>query len=391
MWLLENSVRRAIEQAQTAGITPTFEQQQSFEASHITAFNDGTGSRLLTLAGSSAEISVKGVLTKQPNFLAMIFGGGNTTYSEIISALAEAEQDDNVTDITLAIDSPGGSFEGLFDTLEAISSARKPIVAIASNTVASAAYAIASQADSITAANHATLVGSIGVAAEIPINEDTVTITSTEAPNKRPDVTTEAGKAVVREQLDAMHDIFVDAIASGRNITTEEINTTFGQGATVLANEALKRGMIDTVAKPSLSSVNRPKHKTTAESGIKPEVKSMDKATFKASHPELYSAAVAEGVTGERDRVVAHLTMGEASGDMPTAVAAINDGSAMTATLQSKYMAAGMNKADGNARNSDDDVAGNAADGAGADDGADGADASDEVAAMVESNLGVTA
>jgi len=100
MWLLENSVRRAIEQAQTAGITPTFEQQQSFEASHITAFNDGTGSRLLTLAGNSAEISVKGVLTKAPNFLAMIFGGGNTTYPEIISALAEAEQDDNVTDIT---------------------------------------------------------------------------------------------------------------------------------------------------------------------------------------------------------------------------------------------------------------------------------------------------
>ena len=390
MWLLENSIRRAIEQAQTAGITPTFEQQQSFEASHITAFNDGTGSRLLTLAGNSAEISVKGVLTKAPNFLAMIFGGGNTTYSEIISALAEAEQDDNVTDITLSIDSPGGSFEGLFDTLEAISSANKPITAIASNVVASAAYAIASQADSITASNHAVLVGSIGVAADIELDDTVVTITSTEAPNKRPDVTTEEGRAVVREQLDAMHDIFVDAIASGRNITTKEINTTFGQGATVLANEALKRGMIDTVAKPSLSNVNRPKHKTTAESGIKTGDKSMDLATLKTSHPDVYSAAVAEGVTGERDRVVAHLTMGEASGDMPTAIGAINDGSVMTATLQSKYMAAGMNKADTKARGNDDDDAADAADDAGAD-GADGADASDQVAAMVKSQLGVTA
>jgi ATP-dependent protease ClpP protease subunit len=390
MWLLENSVRRAIEQAQTVGITPTFEQQQSFEASHITAFNDGTGSRLLTLAGNSAEISIKGVLTKAPSFLAMIFGGGNTTYSEIISALAEAEQDDNVTDITLNIDSPGGSFEGLFDTLEAISSASKPITAIASNVVASAAYAIAAQADSITAANHSVLVGSIGVAADIRIDEDVVTITSTEAPNKRPDVTTEEGKAVVREQLDAMHDIFVDAIASGRNITTKEINTSFGQGATVLANEALNRGMIDTVAKPSLSNVNRPKHKTTAASGIKTEDKSMDLATLKTSHPDVHSAAVAEGVTGERDRVVAHLTMGEASGDMVTAIAAINDGSAMTATLQSKYMAAGMNKADGNARKDDDDDAGSAADGAGVDDDA-GADASEQVAAEVESQLGVIA
>ena len=389
MWLLENSVRRAIEQAQTAGITPTFEQQQSFEASHITAFNDGGGSRLLTIAGNSAEISVKGVLTKAPSFLAMIFGGGNTTYPEIISALAEADQDDNVTDATLAIDSPGGSFEGLFDTLEAVAKFSKPITAVISNVCASAAYAIASQADNINAVNHAVLVGSIGVAADIRLDENIVTITSTEAPNKRPDVTTEEGKAVVREQLDAMHDIFVDAIASGRNITTKEINTTFGQGATVLANEALKRGMIDTVAKPSLSNVNRPKHKTTAESGIKPEDKSMDLATFKTSHPDIYSAAVAEGVIGERDRVVAHLTMGEASGDMPTAIGAINDGSVMTATLQSKYMAAGMNKKDGNARNDDDDDAGNAADGAGGD--GDGADASDMVAGMVESQLGVTA
>ena len=388
MWLLENNVRRSIEQAQTAGITPTFEQQQSFEASHITAFNDGGGSRLLTIAGNSAEIAVKGVLTKAPSFLAMIFGGGNTTYPEIISALAEADQDDNVTDATLKIESPGGNFEGLFDVLDAISKFNKPIVAVVSNMCASAAYAIAAQTDNITASNHAALIGSIGVAADFRIDENTVTITSTDAPDKRPDITTEEGKAVVRKQLDAMHDIFVEAIASGRNIMTNQINANFGQGATVLANEALKRGMIDAVAKPSLSNVNRPKHKTTAESGTKPEGKSMDLKELRTSHPDVHSAAVQEGVTSERDRVVAHLTMGEASGDMVTAIAAINDGSAMTATLQSKYMAAGMNKADTKARGADDDDAGNAADGAGNDDDGGGADASDQVAGMVESQLG---
>ena len=391
MWLLENSVLHAIKQAYAAGVVPTFEQQQSFEANHITAFNDNGGSRILTIAGNSAEIAVKGVLTKAPDFLAMIFGGGNTTYPEIISALAEADQDDNITDATLRIDSPGGNFEGLFDTLDAISKFGKPITAIVSNMCASAAYAIASQTDNITASNHAALIGSIGVAADFRIDENTVTITSTNAPDKRPDVTTEEGKEAVRKQLDAMHDIFVEAIASGRHVMTDQINANFGQGATVLANEALKRGMIDNVAKPSLSNVNRPKHKTTAKSGINSEDKSMDLATFKTSHPEIYSAAVAEGVTGERDRVVAHLTMGEASGDMPTAIGAINDGSIMTATLQSKYMAAGMNKADTNARGADDVDAADAADNADTDDCANAADAADEVVAIVENQLGVNA
>lgn len=389
MWLLETNVLRAMEHAQTIGITPTFEQQQNFEATHVTAFNDGGGSRLLTIAGDTAEVAVKGVLTKTPSFLAMIFGGGNTTYQEIISALAEADKNDSVTNAILRVDSPGGNFEGLFDTLEAINKFDKPITAVVSNMCASAAYAIASQTDKITASNHAALIGSIGVAADFKIDENTVTITSTNAPDKRPDVTTEEGKKTVIRQLDAMHDIFVEAIASGRHLMTDQINANFGQGITVLANEALKRGMIDAVTKPSLTNINKPKLETTAASGIKPEDKSMDLMTLKTSHPDVYNAAVQEGITNERDRVVAHLTMGEASGAMDTAVAAVKDGSNMSATLQATYMSAGMNRADTNARGADDNDAGNAADGAG--NAADGADASDEVAALVENQLGVTA
>ena len=70
----------------------------------------------------------------------------------------------------------------------------------------------------------------------------------------------------------------------------------------------------------------------------------MDLATLKASHPDTYKAAVAEGEKQERDRVSAHLIMGEASGDMVTAIKAVNDGEQMTATLNAKYMAAGFKK-----------------------------------------------
>ena len=80
---------------------------------------------------------------------------------------------------------------------------------------------------------------------------------------------------------------------------------------------------------------------------------------LKAAHPGAYAAAVAvgneQGVTQERDRVGAHLTMGAASGDMKTAIESVGNGSAMTATLQASYMAAGMNRSNIEAAATDDD------------------------------------
>jgi hypothetical protein len=79
----------------------------------------------------------------------------------------------------------------------------------------------------------------------------------------------------------------------------------------------------------------------------------MDLIELKAKHPTLCAQLVAEGETAERDRVSAHLTMGSASGDMKTAMTAIEDGSAMTALISAKYMAAGMKRQDTVAREED--------------------------------------
>ncbi len=384
MWLLEASVRQAIEQAQKSGFMPTVEQHATFEAARV-GMAGGSNSRILTVAGSSAEVAVNGVITKAPSFLAMLFGGGNTTYPEIISALAEADSDPEIKEITLAIDSPGGHFDGLFDTLAAIQSTSKPIKALVSNVGASAAYAIASQADEIVAANKATRVGSVGVVATFGADDGTISITSTNAPKKRPDVTTEEGKAMVREELDAMHEIFVDAIAEGRSTRADTVNADFGQGATLLAGEALKRGMIDAVADSPLKAVKNTKT-TTASGGYKPEIGSMDLKTLKAQHPDVHAAAVQEGTDQERDRVTAHLIMGEKSGAMETASAAIKDGQGMTATLQATYLTAGMNRSDVATRQ-DDDAGANAGDNATVTD--DQGDSGDAVASMVEGRLGL--
>lgn len=111
----------------------------------------------------------------------------------------------------------------------------------------------------------------------------------------------------------------------------------------------------------------------------------MNLEELRSQHPELYSQAVQVGVDQERDRVCAHLTMGEKSGDTKTAFAAIRDGSMMTQTLMATYMAAGMNRSDRETRQAETDQAGAVVDNA-----PEGGDESlaAQVAARLEERLG---
>lgn len=113
----------------------------------------------------------------------------------------------------------------------------------------------------------------------------------------------------------------------------------------------------------------------------------MDLLTLKTSHPDVYAAAMQNGATLERERVAAHLIMGEASGDMKTAIAAAKDGIEMTASLNATYLAAGMNRNDSANRQGDDDIAGDAANNA---DDSEDATASEQVVDIVATRLGYT-
>lgn len=86
----------------------------------------------------------------------------------------------------------------------------------------------------------------------------------------------------------------------------------------------------------------------------------MDLAKLVADHPELVAQIETNTLTKERDRVSAHLTAGEMSGEMKTAIAACIDGTEMTQTLNTKYMMAAANKANIQNRQSESDDAGGA-------------------------------
>lgn len=348
-WLVSDTLKQAMDQAVNGGVPFSAEEQLKYEA----RFDESAGasSRLLTIAGDQAEIRIHGSMTKRPDFLAYIFGGGNTTYPEIIQALNEAEKNDDIKHVTLDFDSGGGTIDGMFDTVAALQQFSKPTTARASGMCASAAYALAAQCDTVVATNKGVLIGSIGIIATHKIPEDTVQVRSTKAPKKNPDVSTPEGKADAVELMDDMHDLFVEAIAEGRGTTKDTVNAEYGEGATLIASEALKRGMIDSVISEEKSATP-----TTATSGNKPEAV-MDLNELKAQHPDVYSAAVAEGQQVERDRVMAHLILADASGAHDVAAKAIRDGSEVTPLINAEHTAASIKKGATADRLSDDDDA----------------------------------
>lgn len=316
----------------------------------------------MTVIDGVAHIMVTGVLTKSPDWFAMFFGGGNTVYGDIIEQLMRAEDSDKVDSVVLEIDSPGGQISGMFDVMDTIAAMDKPITAHVTDMAASAAYGIASQADSIIANNNTAIIGSVGVVRSAYLDKSIVNITSTEAPNKRPDLSTDEGIEAVRKELDEVHQQFAERIATGRSaasdttLSAEDVNKDFGRGGTMLAESALKAGMIDGISasRPVASNKAAKQIETALCGGETKEAKLMNLKELQATHPDLYDEAVSVGVNQERDRTGAHLILGKQSGDLDTAIQAIEDGSEMTATLQAKYMAAGMSRKDQEARAEED-------------------------------------
>ena len=276
---------------------------------------------IMEISGSVANIVIEGILTPKPDRWASFFGGASTAYIDIISAIGEANSDERVTEIRAMVGStPGGNVEGMIPAMDAIRKSRKPITAYISDAALSAGYALVSQAKGgIYAKHRATIFGGVGALVKALVIPEIVTIANTDSPKKAPDLSTEEGKAIVREQLDKQQAIIVQTIADGRGVKATEVVEKFGRGASFPAGDALKAGMIDGIGIPE----------STASTG-KNGGKSMDLNELKSAHPELVEAIKTEAVTGERARVSAHLVLGEASGDMSRSIADVKKGVAVT-------------------------------------------------------------
>lgn len=326
LWLLQQDAFAELQSRSLAS---------SITADDITAFRDRFPnqservSRILALNGKTGTLTIQGVLTRSPDLFAQLFGGGNTTYGDIVAAL-ETAKISGVTSLDVVIDSPGGSVSGMHSAMEALASCGMKTRGIVRSMAASAAYGLISQCDSIVAEDRSSRIGSVGIVQTMRVDDSVVQITSENAPNKRPDPMTDEGRAVIQAELNEIEALFIEAIASGRKVDTDKVKSDFGRGGTMLAEKALKAGMIDAIGvnSPVSQNANKTDQKPTGASA-------MNLTELKAQHPDLVQAIVAE----ERDRVNGHLTMAEQAGDLSLAAEAIKNGDGMTAVAIATYSA----------------------------------------------------
>jgi len=340
-------------------------QRASISDERVQAFMKQVSSRdpndmMMVDESGAAHIPIIGVLSKSPSFMDYLFDGGSAVYGDIVKAVQAADNNPEVNKIILEIDSPGGDVDGFFDAAKAIENASKPTEAHVNDMAASAAYGLAAQADAITVNGPMAHVGSVGIVTRQYVSDSVVTVTSTDAPNKAPDASTDEGIAAIRKMLDPIHDQFAGAIAAGRsratarNITLDSVNADFGRGAPVIAAAALKSGMIDSIKSAEPAKAKAP---------TKARMKIMDPNELKTEHPALYAQVMAEGrtvgATAERKRVSAHLKMGLGFGAMKAAIDHIASGADFgDPEVQADYLTARHAASDLRAREHDDDDAG---------------------------------
>jgi len=200
-----------------------------------------------TKRGDVAILNVHGALFKRANLFVEICGA--TSYDILSRDLQAAFDNPAIKAICLNIDSPGGMASGCDEFAQAVFEARgkKPITAYVTGAACSAAYWIASAADRIVMSD-SSMVGSIGVVMTIPKNTEKGTeIVSSNAPGKRPDVETDAGRSRIQQIVDDLETVFISAVARNRGVSEDTVKQKFGSGGVEIGAKAVALGMADKV------------------------------------------------------------------------------------------------------------------------------------------------
>lgn len=204
--------------------------------------------------GYISVIPIQGVIERRSSFLGELFGG--TSIESVRTAFRAAMADPDVKGVVFDIDSPGGGVAGVTELAQEIRAARgtKPIYSLADTTAGSAALWLATQAEQffVTPSGEVGSVGVYGVHMDVSRALDAEGVTPTiisAGPRKTAEselepLTDEARNAI-QARVDAYYDQFVGDVAKGRGVSAEKVKSDYGEGATLLAKDALAAGMVD--------------------------------------------------------------------------------------------------------------------------------------------------
>lgn len=166
-------------------------------------------------------------------------------------ALQAMIDDDELDEIVMLIDSPGGGVDGIHDFVQRMAKCPKRLTAYIDGSGCSAAYWIASACNEIyTSAT--SRIGSIGVVitmqskAWMAEDEGIYFITNTEATDKYPEVADKDGAEKIRTDANAVYAIFrADVIANRPTLTAAMIDSL--AGGVKVGQEAVAAGLADAV------------------------------------------------------------------------------------------------------------------------------------------------
>jgi signal peptide peptidase SppA len=258
VWAMERShLERvaAVLQAHARGVaTPGLTAEDLARVEARAARSDGYRAES---RGDVAVIPVYGAITHRANILSEFSGG--TSCEQLTKAVRRAAADPDVASIVLDVDSPGGTVSGLLEAADAVYEARqqKPIVAVANAMAASAAYWLATQASELVVTPSGT-VGSVGVYVmhvdqSAYLAKEGVAVTFIHAGEHKVEGNSyeplgDEARAEWQRLVDARYQEFVGAVARGRGVSRERVESDYGQGRMLLAGDAARVGMVDRVA-----------------------------------------------------------------------------------------------------------------------------------------------
>lgn len=248
--------------------------------------------REATQRGTTAVIPIDGPIFPKAGIFSRMSGA--TSLESVAQDFQVAIDNDDIENIVLKIDSPGGSVVGVDEMHALIANSSKKVISHVTGMGASAAYWIASASDEISI-SPVSMVGSIGVVhviqREVADGEDaTLEFVSSVSPRKRLDPETDEGKTAIMDEIDDIAEVFVSNVAEGRNTSSEDVIQNFGKGGMLIGQAALDAGMVDRVGtfEELMASLSG---QTTSSYGDY----SMDKKELKAEHRKVYDAVLEEG------------------------------------------------------------------------------------------------
>jgi signal peptide peptidase SppA len=201
-----------------------------------------------------AVIDIAGVLANEPSLFDAIFFGA-TAYGQILDEVEQAVEDPEVRGILLRVNSPGGDSENAFETAAALAelARRKPLWAVADNSMFSAGYLLATAAERIYVPEFTGGAGSIGVYAEhldwsefnrkLGVKVTYIAEGEGKTDGNPNEPLSEAARATLASEVARLYGLFVQAVARRRGLGEQAIREL--GAALKYGPDALAAGLAD--------------------------------------------------------------------------------------------------------------------------------------------------